>query len=105
MKLSSGELELAVFISLAGVSTIACIIAVEVLLYYKMWHTFIYRLVLYMFMSLIVYNSSEVIFSSIQLLFESTTTNSIGFNVTMKIFFNGCLSNAFMLMTCITVCI
>ena len=103
MKPSSGEL--AAWISLAGVSTIACIIAVEVLLYYKMWCTFIYRLVLYMFMSLIVYNSSMVIFSSIQLLFESTTTNSIGFDVTIKIFFNGCLMNAFMLMTSITVCI
>ena len=94
-----------VSISLAGVSIIACIIAVEVLLYYKMWRTFIYRLVLYMFMSLIVYNSSVVIFLSIELLFESTTTNSIGFNVIVGIFFNGCLSNAFMLMTCITVCI
>ena len=39
---------------LAGVSTIACIIALGVLLYYKMWRTFIYRLVLYMFLSLIV---------------------------------------------------
>ena len=103
MELTSGEL--AAFISLAGVSIIACIIAVEVLLYYKMWRTFIYRLVLYMFMSLIVYNSSVVIFSSIQLLFESTTTNSIGFNVTMIIFLNGCLMNAFMFMTSITVCI
>ena len=103
MELSSGEL--ACMISLAGVSTIACFIAVEVLLYYKMWRSFIYRLVLYMFMSLIAYNSSEVIFSSIQLLFESTTTNSIGFVVTMIIFLNCCLMNAFMLMTCITVCI
>ena len=39
---------------LAGVSTIACIIALGVLLYYKMWRSFIYRLVLYMFISLIV---------------------------------------------------
>ena len=103
MELTSGEL--AAGISLAGVSTIVCLIAVEVLLYYKMWRTFIYRLVLYMFMSLIVYNSSTVIFYSIELLFESTTTNSIGFNVTMIIFLNGCPSNFFMLMTSITVCI
>ena len=40
----------AVSIPLAGVSTIACIIALGVLLYYKMWRTFIYRLVLYTFM-------------------------------------------------------
>ena len=59
MKLSSGQL--AAGISLAGVSTIACIIAVEVLLYYKMWRTFIYRLVLYMFMFLIVFNSTTII--------------------------------------------
>ena len=103
MNLNSGEL--AAGISLAGVSTIACIIAVEVLLYYKMWHTFSYRLVLYMFMSLIAFNSSAVIFYSIELLFESTTTNSIGFNVTKIIFLNGCLMNAFMFMTSITVCV
>ena len=42
-----------VSISLAGVSTIACIIALGVLLYYKMWRTFIYRLMLYMFATLI----------------------------------------------------
>ena len=60
MELSTGEL--AAVISLAGVSTIACIIVVEVLLYYKMWRSFIYRLVLYMFMSLIAYNSSAVNF-------------------------------------------
>ena len=103
MNLNSGEL--AASISLAGVSTIACIIAVEGLLYYKMWRTFIYRLVLYMFMFLIVFNSTTIIFFSIELLFESTTTNSIGFNVTEFIFFNGCLTNVSMLMTCITVCI
>ena len=103
MELTSGEL--AASIPLAGVSIIACIIAVEVLLYYKMWRTFIYRLVLYMFMFLIVFNSTTIIFFSIELLFESTTTNSIGFNVTIRIFFSGCLTNVSMLMTSITVCI
>ena len=102
---NSSYFVVAAYISLAGMSTIACIIAVEVLLYYKMWHTFIYRLVLYMFMSLIAFNSSAVIFISIELLFESTATNSIGFVVTMIIFLNSCLTNAFMLMTSITVCI
>ena len=47
----------------------------------------------------------RLIFTSIELLFESTTTNTIGFNVTMKIFYNGCLTNVSMLMTSITVCI
>ena len=45
---------------LAGVSTIACIIALGVLLYYKMWRTFIYRLVLYLFISLIVSSFTTV---------------------------------------------
>ena len=51
----------AVSIPLAGVSTIACIIALGVLLYYKMWRSFIYRLVLYMFSSLIFTSLSTII--------------------------------------------
>ena len=47
-------------LSVAGVSTIACIIALGVLLYYKMWRSFIYRLVLYMFISLIVSSFTTV---------------------------------------------
>ena len=47
-------------IPLAGMSTIACIIALGVLLYYKMWRTFIYRLVLYLFISLIVSSFTAV---------------------------------------------
>ena len=39
-------------VSLAGVSTIACIIALGALLYYKLWRKFIYRLVLYKLLSL-----------------------------------------------------
>ena len=41
-----------VTVSLAGVSTIACIIALGALLYYKLWRKFIYRLVLYKLLSL-----------------------------------------------------
>ena len=98
----------AVSISLAGVSTIACIIALEVLLYYKMWHIFIYRLVLYMFTSLIIYNLSVIIFLSIGLQLQSATskwTSSTGFDITLTIFLNGSLVITFMLMDCITVCI
>ena len=51
-----------VSIPLAGVSTIACIIALGVLLYYKMWRSFIYRLVLYKFISLIVFSLSSIIY-------------------------------------------
>ena len=97
---------------LAGVSTIACIIALEVLLYYKMWRTtFIYRLVLYMFTSLIIFNLCEIIFLSIELwlqsakIISSTACFSSGFNVTATIFCNGSMVIFFTLMTCITVCI
>ena len=56
---------------LAGVSTIACIIALGVLLYYKMWRSFIYRLVLYMFISLIVSSFTAVGISLFDYLFIS----------------------------------
>ena len=103
MNASNGEL--AAGISVAGVSTIACIVSLEVFLYYKMWHSFIYRLVLYMFMSLIVFNMSEIIFFSIQLMFHSTTFGNTGFFVTGIIITNGSLMIVFMLITSITVCI
>ena len=53
-----------VTISLAGVSTIACIIALVALLYFKLWRKFIYRLMLYMFVSLIILSSSLIILVS-----------------------------------------
>ena len=49
-----------VSIFLSGVSTIACIIALGVLLYYKMWRSFIYRLVLYMFATLFFSSLSTI---------------------------------------------
>ena len=49
-----------VALSVAGVSIIACITALGVLLYYKMWRSFIYRLVLYLFISLIVTSFTTV---------------------------------------------
>ena len=58
------EIELVfVGLSLAGVSTIACIIALGVLLYYKMWRTFIYRLVLYLLISLMASSFATVGYS------------------------------------------
>ena len=110
MMISSDEI--VVSILLAIVSTIACIIALEVLLYYKMWRMFIYRLVLYMFTSLIIFNLCEIIFLSIELQLQSTKSKLIGstdfnsgFNVTLNIFCNGSMVIVSTLVTCITVCI
>ena len=65
-------------LSLAGVSTIACIIALGVLLYYKMWRSFIYRLVLYLFISLIVSSFTTVGFSLFGYLLLSNQNVTLG---------------------------
>ena len=97
----------AVSIPLAGVSTIACIIALGVLLYYKMWHSFIYRLVLYMFTSLIV--SSLVKISYVSYVVDVERSDSItidnAFNITTFVVTSSCLAVSFMLMSSITVSI
>ena len=101
----------AVAIPLAGVSTIACIIALGVLLYYKMWRTFIYRLVFYMFISLIVSSlSTMIIYDPIDLLVESGKVNSTADGVKAtyyiaNLFTNSSLAIAFVLVTSLTVCI
>ena len=110
MMISSDEI--VVSILLAIVSTIACIIALEVLLYYKMWRMFIYRLVLYMFTSLIIFNLCEIIFLSIELQLQSTKSKLIGstdfnsgFNVTLNIFCNGSMVICFHACDLYKVCI
>ena len=70
---------------LSAVSIIAYVLALVVLLYYKMWHSFIYRLVLYMFISLIFFSMSGIIYSSVIVLLKeareiNTTTNA--YNIT-----------------------
>ena len=65
-------------LSLAGVSIIACIIALGVLLYYEMWRTFIYRLVLYLFISLIVSSFTTVGFSLFGYLLISNENMTLG---------------------------
>ena len=104
----------AVSIPLAGVSTIACIIALGVLLYYKMWRTFIYRLVLYMFIALIVFSLSTIMLMSSYLLSfngemiwyqEINKTGLYTAIVTPIILMYSSLAIAYLLMTCVTVCI
>ena len=115
---SMSSSELAVSIPLSAVSIIAYVLALGVLLYYKMWHSFIYRLVLYMFISLIFFSMSVIIHSSVIVLLKearevNTTTN--GYNITNEndtavitflfVLVTSSLATAHMLVTCITVCI
>ena len=115
---SMGSSELAVSIPLSAVSIIAYVLALGVLLYYKMWRSFIYRLVLYMFVSLIFFSVSVIIHSSVIVLLKearevNTTTN--GYNITNEndtavitflfVLVTSSLATAHMLVTCITVCI
>ena len=99
-------------LSLAGVSTIACIIALGVLLYYKMWRSFIYRLVLYLFISLIVSSSTTVgyslfsylLISSRNMTLEEVNKNQTEFfviEVILVFFVNFSQVIAFLFVTCI----
>ena len=115
---SMGSSELAVSIPLSAVSIIAYVLALGVLLYYKMWRSFIYRLVLYMSVSLIFFSLSVIIHSSVIALLKvarevNTTTSAYNIthgNDTAAITFlfmlvTSSLATAHMLVTCITVCI
>ena len=93
---------------LAGVSTIACIIALGVLLYYKMWRSFIYRLVLYSLLSLIAFSVINMI---LMLTHSIAETRSVGINCsnnscfTLDIISNGSVAISSALVTSVTVCI
>ena len=95
-------------IPLAGVSTIACIVALGVLLYYKMWRTFIYRLVLYSLLSLIAFSVINMI---LMLTHAIAETRSLGINCsnnscfTLDIISNGSVAISSALVTSVTVCI
>ena len=67
--------------TLAGVSTIACIISLGVLLYYKMWKRFIYRLVLYITLSLLVLSLSDIFLYSIYITKVKAANLSINFSI------------------------
>ena len=97
-----------VSIPLAGVSTIACIIALGVLLYYKMWRTFIYRLVLYSFLSLIAFSVINILLMLTQVFTEATTVDFDCSNNSCSILYvisNVSVMIASILVTCVTVCI
>ena len=112
---SMGSSELAVSTPLSAVSIIAYVLALGVLLYYKMWHTFIYRLVLYMFVLMIFFSLSAIINATVVILLKeasevNTTTNAThGSDIAVLSFLfmlvTSSLASAYMLVTCITVCI
>ena len=60
----------AVAIPLASLSTIACIISLVVLIYFKLYRSFIYRLVFYSFTSLIIFSLSTIAFNILRIDFN-----------------------------------
>ena len=94
-----------VTVSLAGVSTVTCIIAVAALLYYKLWHKFIYRLVLYKLLSLIGTSLATTIEFSLTILMTTQDVN-IDFVIKPFVMFEiGCLVVALMIGVCISISI
>ena len=61
--------------SLASLSIIACIISLVVLIYFKLYRSFIYRLMLYSFISLIILSSSTIAITTI---FYQQLSHAIG---------------------------
>ena len=57
---SLSQVDYDVSISLASLSIIACIISLVVLIYFKLYHSFIYRLMFYSFISLIILSLSTI---------------------------------------------
>ena len=109
---SMGSSELAVSIPLSAVSIIGYVLALGVLLYYKMWRSFIYRLVLYLFISLIFFSVSMIIHSSVIILpkeareiTNATHGNDTAVHAFLDMLMTSSLAIAHMLVTCIIVCI
>ena len=94
--------------TLAVVSTIACIISLGVLLYYKMWKRFIYRLVLYITLSLLVLSLSDILLYSIYITKVKAANLSINFSIltnSSATVANGGLAIAAMHTACIAFCL
>ena len=107
-----GSSELAVSVPLSAVSIIAYVLALGVLLYNKMWRSFIYRLVLYMFVSLIFFSVSVIIRSSVIVLLKearevtnATHGNDTAVHAFLNMLMTSSLATAHMFVTCIIVCI
>ena len=94
-----------VTVSLAGVSTIACIIALGALLYYKLWRKFIYRLVLYKLLSLIGSSLSATIGISLLIIKETRQDVNIDSVKAFTSFSRGGIVFAIMIAVYIPICI
>ena len=94
----------AVSLFLAVVSTVACTISLGVLLYYKMWRKFIYRLVLYAFISLIVLSLSTI-FALIMTFISFSNLIPGGIAVALAVIIYGGLGATVLLVASINVCI
>ena len=94
-----------VTVSLAGVSTIACIIALGALLYYKLWRKFIYRLVLYKLLSLTGSSLSATIEISLVIINETRQDVNIDSVKAFGSFSLGGIVFALMIAVYIPICI
>ena len=92
-----------VSISLASLSVIACIISLVVLIYFKLYRSFIYRLVLYSFISLIIQSSINIVMTN----FGSRMTDNDNPQIISQVFLSVSLLFTYVLLltTIISLCI
>ena len=90
-------------ISLASLSTIACIIALVVLIYFKLYRSFIYRLVLYSFVSQIILSLS--ITAMTISLDKTLQENNIIILMLFNLFYGASLFATILLTTTTSLCI
>ena len=64
--------------SLASLSIIACIISLVVLKYFKLYRSFIYRLVFYSFTSLIIFSLGTIAFTIVYILQKNHIDSNLG---------------------------
>ena len=88
-------------ISLASLSIITCIIALVVLIYFKLYHNFIYRLVLYSFVSQIILSLS----TAMTIFLDKTLQENIAIIMLFNLFYGASLSATILLTTIISLCI
>ena len=93
-------------ISLASLSTIACIIALVVLIYFKLYRSFIYRLVFYSFLTLILLSLSITATTiSFETLQENGNIITLVISMLFYLFYAVSLSITSLLATIINLCI
>ena len=86
--------------SAAGVSSIACVIALGALLFFKMYRHFIYRLVLYTLVLLTIFSFSNMLFLILVYVSADRTVGIHGFILFLVYVSSYSYYSALMLMTC-----